>query len=484
MTDRKSDFVTWPWHHWADRQPKAIALSMGDEQFSWQELSCKIDAYAVGLAGQGVRRDQIVAAVSANNLELIWLQLVCLRLGAALVVINPRHTLPELQEKLTTVAAHHLWFAESPDAEPLGDHWHAIRLVLPESMPVAIKMPTAINRLDTEWQPTRLASLVFTSGSTGLAKAVAHSAGNHLASAAGLLARLPFTAQDSWLLSLPLYHVSGLAIVWRWLYAGARLALAEGRDLTAELSRVSHASLVPTQLHRVLNQWEFETKYPLFKQRFRLKQVLLGGAVIPVELTERARKAGIHCWVGYGMTEAASTVTAKPADATSGVGLVLPRRRLQLKDGQIMVQGDTLCLGYYQAGTLIPVTDSGGWFATKDLGNVADGELFILGRIDNMFISGGENIHPEEIERALLSHPHIRQAVVFSVPEPEFGQRPVAVIDCELPLATEKINQYLHGKLAKFKWPDCYYPLPANLPGNGVKLARSSVQRWLMDHIT
>ncbi len=474
--EMKSDFVTWPWQYWAKRQPNAIALAMDDEQVNWQELSSKIDDYAAGLAEQDVCCDQIVAAVSSNSLELIWVQLACLRLGAGLVVINPRHTLPELQEKLTTVAADHIWFAE-PAAEDLGEHWHRVRLN--SSKPT----PALIDFVDTEWQPTRLASLVFTSGSTGLAKAVAHIAGNHLASAAGLLARLPFTARDSWLLSLPLYHVSGLAIVWRWLYAGAQLVLPDERDLTLALGNVTHASLVPTQLHRVLNQWESEPGDPCFKQKPRLKQVLLGGAVIPVELTERARKAGIHCWVGYGMTEAASTVTAKPADGSAGVGQVLPRRRLQLKEGQIMVQGETLCLGYYQAGSLMPVMNSEGWFATKDLGQITDGELFVIGRIDNMFISGGENIHPEEIEWVLLSHPHIRQAFVFPVPDPEFGHRPVAVIDSEQQLAVENINRHLSGKLAKFKWPECYYPLPTELQGNGVKIARSAVQRWLMDHI-
>ena len=142
--------------------------------------------------------------------------------------------------------------------------------------------------------------MTLTSGSTGLPKAV-HSANAHLASAAGVLALMPFAAGDDWLLSLPLFHVSGQGIVWRWLLAGARLMVRDKQPLAQMLHGCTHASLVPTQLWRLLND----------DAAVSLKAVLLGGASIPVELTERARKQGIRSFCGYGLTEFASTVCAK-----------------------------------------------------------------------------------------------------------------------------------------------------------------------------
>lgn len=95
--------------------------------------------------------------------------------------------------------------------------------------------------------------MTLTSGSTGLPKAAVHSANAHLASAAGVLALMPFAAGDDWLLSLPLFHVSGQGIVWRWLLAGARLTVRDKQPLAQMLHGCTHASLVPTQLWRLLN---------------------------------------------------------------------------------------------------------------------------------------------------------------------------------------------------------------------------------------
>lgn len=127
---------------------------------------------------------------------------------------------------------------------------------------------------------------------------------------------MPFGPQDDWLLSLPLFHVSGQGIMWRWLFAGARMTVRDKQPLEQMLAECTHASLVPTQLWRLLAN----------RAAVTLKAVLLGGAVIPVELTDRASKQGIRCWCGYGLTEFASTVCAKEADGSDDVGAPLPGR--------------------------------------------------------------------------------------------------------------------------------------------------------------
>ena len=121
-----------------------------------------------------------------------------------------------------------------------------------------------------------------------------------------------------------------------------------------------------------------------------LSHVLLGGSNIPLPLCQEASRLGVETWVGYGMTEAASTVTAKKVDGSNGVGQVLKNRLLKLKRQRIYISGETLASGYYQQGAIIPIT-SDTWFDTKDLGSWQNDELHVTGRADNLFVSGGEN---------------------------------------------------------------------------------------------
>lgn len=484
-------FNCWPWQHWSSQSPDAIALVNGEYLFTWQHVSSLVDEYANQLNAQGLQQGYIVAAVSVNNPDVLWLYLACMRLGACCVVLDPKQSREQLNDKFETLAAQYIWISD-PDLNAFQSpqYGNAKKLVfttVPESinLPVLIVPSTAETKeastdssIEVEWQAQRLVSMVFTSGSSGKAKAVAHSGVNHLYSAAGLLSVFSYMAQDSWLLSLPLFHVSGLAIVWRWLFAGGQIVLPTANNLVEQLSQVTHASLVPTQLRRYLNEIDVN------KDSISLKRILLGGAVIPVVLTDKAKSLGIDCWSGYGMTEMASTVTAKPADSSAGVGTLLTHRDLTIENKQIKVRGASLGIGYYYRGALRPIADESGWLVTGDLGEMLHGdalaeELFILGRNDNMFSSGGENIHPEQIERVLLSHPLINQALVFPCEDEEFGQRPIAVIDSIEHLSVKDMNKFLQNKLIKFMWPINYYPLPESTNVSGVKLIRSSVQFWV-----
>ncbi|WP_299013528.1 o-succinylbenzoate--CoA ligase [uncultured Photobacterium sp.] len=456
-------FATWPWQHWATKRPSSAALRFGEQIFSWAEISARVDEYAQGLVEQGVKRDQLIGVVAPNSLQVLWLILATIRVGARYVGLNPRCSQPELDKQLQQLQCDYLWFpAKIPHSL---DAYPRLQL-LPPSQPRLVPVT---------WQPTRAATLTLTSGSTGMPKAVVHSAQTQLASAAGLLERMDFGEQDRWLLSLPLFHISGLAIVWRWLYRGAQLVVAEPGQFEKALAGVTHASLVPTQLQRLLASQTEE------KQSLMLKEVLLGGALIPVSLTRQAEEAGIHCWCGYGMTEMGSTVTAKRADASAGVGSILPNRELTLRDGEILVRGKTLCIGYYRNKTIFPVGEDE-WFATKDLGSWQGEELYIQGRADNMFISGGENIQPEMIEKALLGHSAVKQAFVLPVEDSEFGQRPVAIVDTNQVLdirLRESLQAYMTEQVNGLCRPVDYLVLPDSLGNTGIKVSRRELATWL-----
>ncbi|MDW6003553.1 o-succinylbenzoate--CoA ligase [Vibrio mangrovi] len=454
------------WQRWVRERPAAVALKIGRQAYTWQDVTETVSAVATALQLQGIGPGDIVTQVGKNHPDGIWLFLAALHLGAVTAFVAPQ-PVAMLQRKLQTIyrPEQTVWlFCSDPD--------EAVTLYsrLPDVRPVHCQSITGVTPPLSRYHSKQLSSLTFTSGSTGEPKAVAHTSRQHLASAQGLLSQFHFSADDTWLLSLPVYHVSGLSIVYRWLWAGGCLRI--GRAEADEMTDVTHASLVPAQLKRLLDDGT-----PL-----ALTHVLLGGSYIPLPLAQRAAALGIDTWLGYGMTEAASTVTAKRVSETESCGTVLPLRDVRIENERIYIGGDTLASGYYHQGTLRPLCDDSGWFDSQDMGFWQDGELCVTGRADNLFISGGENIHCEEIEAVLARHPQIHAAVIVPVTDETFGTRPVAVIECDSDWqwSTAEIRAWLQGRLEKFKWPDACYRLPGNFRHQGIKISRTEVKIWLM----
>jgi o-succinylbenzoate---CoA ligase len=225
---------------------------------------------------------------------------------------------------------------------------------------------------------------------------------------------------------------------------------------------VTHLSLVPTQLYRMMQDAEL-------LQRLRsLKVILLGGSDIPPALIRQAIRLQLPIHTTYGSTEMSSqTTTTRPNESPEkllAAGRLLNYRKLKVAaDGGILVGGKTLFKGYIAAdGVIESPVDAAGWFATGDIGSLdAEGYLTVLGRKDNMFISGGENICPEEIETHLQNIPGIDNAIVVPVKNAEFGARPVAFVQTGTGAFTEvEIRKELEGKLPRFKIPDRFFPWP------------------------
>ncbi len=455
MTSRVS-----PLKRWAQQSPSLLALSTPEAEYTWQQLAAKVERVAASLRAQGVAKNQVLTCVGKNSSELVFTYLACMEIGAICALTMPQ-TKAELETKLDALYAdanaRKLWLVQDND-------------VLSELTTIHFSQQSS-NEVESDYDAKNIASIVFTSGSMGVPKAVAHTSEQHLASASGLLEKFCFQHRDTWLLSLPMYHVSGLAIVYRWLQAGASLKVGSG-ELHNDICGVSHASLVATQLKRLLES----------KQVLSLTHVLLGGSHVPLGLSQQAAAQGIETWLGYGMTEAASTVTAKQIDQHYSAGSVLPNRSVMLKGQRIFIGGETLASGYYYQGQLTPLLQDG-WFDSKDLGEWVNDELKIIGRADNLFISGGENIHCEEIEAELNKHPEIIQSIVVPVEDAEFGHRPVAVIQTRKELSQAEIETAL-GSLTRFKWPIAYYSMPEILLAEGIKVPRSKVVRWLSSQLS
>jgi o-succinylbenzoate---CoA ligase len=319
----------------------------------------------------------------------------------------------------------------------------------------------------------RPATIIFTSGSTGAPKAALHTFGNHHHSALGSNANIALRAGDRWLHSLPLYHVGGLSILFRCLLAGATVALPQpGTTLGESIAGLAatHVSLVSTQLLRLLRE---------SADLGGLEAVLMGGGSVPSSLVDEALARGLPLHTSYGLTEMASQVTTTPPGARPEqlrtAGRPLPGREVSISErGEILVRGVTLFAGYAGGEELDRPLDEEGWFHTRDLGELDEsGYLRVGGRLDNLFISGGENVQPEEIEEALCRLNGVDEAVVVPVSDQEFGARPVAFVrinDAEPRDLARELEPYL----PRFKIPISFHPWPEEAR-RGMKVDRAAL---------
>jgi O-succinylbenzoic acid--CoA ligase len=318
---------------------------------------------------------------------------------------------------------------------------------------------------------------MFTSGTGGEPKAAVHTFGNHYYSALGANEHIPVAPGDRWLLSLPLYHVGGLGIVFRALWGKAAVVILQAQENIAGAIlkyQVTHVSLVPTQFYRLLSDEKN------IKALRNLKVILLGGGPVPDSLIRQSAAYNLPLHATYGLTEMASQVAISSRLTkrnSTPKAKVLPCREVYISNkNEILVRGKTLFKGYIQGGKIHRPLNKKGWFYTGDLGCLdEDGMLRVTGRQDNMFISGGENIQPEEIERHLCRIEGIVQAVVVPVPDEEFGARPVAFVQRQegVDLVPKEIVSRLSQHLPRFKIPRRIYAWPTAVPRRGIKLDRA-----------
>jgi O-succinylbenzoic acid--CoA ligase len=325
--------------------------------------------------------------------------------------------------------------------------------------------------------------VIPTSGTSGRPKAVVLSRRAFAASARSSGRNLGWHADDCWLVCLPLAHVGGLSILTRCAIARRCAALSCGTDpgelaQLVEQHRVTLLSLVPTLLSRWLEL------RPSWRPPRHLRAVLLGGAGASPGLLREAVARGWPLLKTYGLTQACSQVTVQryggPGATEPGVGYPLHGTRLRIVDGRIQVQGATLLSGYLSESGTEPPGLQDGWYDTEDLGHLdRAGRLHVLGRGEDLIVTGGENVSPVEVDTVLESCPGVRAACSFGVDDPQWGQLVAAavVLEPQTAAALRQLRTHIAAQLAPYKRPRLLALLPRLLSTRTGKLDRSATAR-------
>lgn len=406
----------------ARRQPDAVLLRTAQGQRSCAELAAQAASDAAALQAQGFVNGDIAVIAGAAEV-LLRAALACAVAGIALAPLDPASAAARLPALLALG----------------GKRLREATLPATGAASVAAGNTEAANLADAR---AGLASadrqapalVIATSGSEGTPKAVMLSADNLAAAARAANRRLPLGAGDAWLCCLPLQHIGGMSIVHRCVHAGALISLHERFDAPAvwrEIAAggISHVSLTPAMLARLL---EVADGAPPAS----LRHALIGGAALSRPLFRRARAAGWPLRPSWGMSESAAQAATR-VDAIDDwqegeAGKLLDGLECRVEaNGRLALRGPQIMLGYLNPDLQPGVGLRDGWFVTSNLGRIQHGNsctnIVVLGRADDMLVSGGVNVHPLEVEARLAACPGVDDVAITALPDPVWGDLIVAL---------------------------------------------------------
>jgi O-succinylbenzoic acid--CoA ligase len=413
-------------------------------------LNRLVAGMASQLTAAGVGAGQQVAVLLPNRVEYVCLIHALARLGAVLVPLNIRLTGAELGWQVGQAGCSFVVCSQQTEAQAV-DLAQGGRRILSVDPPQAssVEAFTEVPAHDLgQWQsrPLNLEAvqgIVYTSGTTGRAKGAMLTYGNHLWSAMASAYRLGTDPADRWLVCMPLYHVGGMAIIWRCCLYGTTVVLQTGFDPLAvsralDSQGISLISLVPTMLHRLLEAHRASLTAST------LRYILLGGAAAPQPLLEECLALNLPVATTYGLSEAASQVaTALPAEAyrkPGSVGKPLMFSEVHIAGehgqelppgeiGEIVVCGPTVMQGYYDQPQATRKILPDGRLHTGDMGYLdQEGDLWVIQRRADLIVTGGENVYPAEVEQVLREHPQVADVCVVGLEDEEWGQRVAAAV--------------------------------------------------------
>lgn len=458
----------------AQRQSDATALVFEGHSHSYAALSVRADSIASTLwHSWGVRPGDRVAWLGLNHADQLALLFALARIGAMLLPLNFRLAPAEWDTLVSACGPGHLVHdADFADAAAALGARHAIAVHELASLAGGTDRAAPDH---ASAQATAL--LVATSGTTSRPKIAMHTQDNLLANmriAADVQRMAP---HDRVLTVLPLFHVGGLCIqTLPALFAGAQVVLHPRFTPEATFEALAeHRPTLTLQVPATMKALVEHARWPSAALA-SLRAVWAGSSLLPAPLIEAFHSRGVPVCNVYGATETGPFSIALPPeqafDHVGSCGWPAPGVEVRLDQGEVWLRADNVVHRYWPGQ---PARDAEGWFHTGDLATVAaDGSYRIVGRAKDLIISGGENIHPAEIEAPLSEHPDVLECCAFGVPDAAWGEA-VAVAVVLRPgarVADDSLREHLAARLARFKLPRHWLRLEA-LP----KTALGKVQR-------
>ncbi|GBD41576.1 Long-chain-fatty-acid--CoA ligase [bacterium HR39] len=494
------DIARWIERH-AAFTPERPAIRFGERVITWRELDARVRRLARGLDSRfGLGRGDRVAWLGLNHPDMLLLLFACARLGLVLVPLNAR-----------LAPAEHAYILDHAGVEVLfcgpGFEEAGARLAgeLEDLRVVAAEGPEGIDALLAEEGAERHPHvdlscpilLVYTSGTTGRPKGAVLTQAALFWNAVNSTHMHDLGSADRVLTVLPMFHVGGLNIqTTPALHAGAEVVLLERFDADAALAaieafRPTLTVLVPATMRALIEHPRWERA-----DLSCLRMIACGSQVVPLPLLEAFNGRGVPAAQVYGSTETCPiAVYQRAADAlrkpgsTGKPGLHVEMRIVDREGrdvppgerGEVWIRGPNVMSEYWRDEKATREALVEGWFRTGDVGVVdGEGDLWIVDRIKDVVISGGENIYPAELEAVLHAEPRIREAVVVGRPDPRWGEVPVAVVVRADPaLREEEVLALFEGRLARFKHPRAVVfveELPRNVMG---KVLKYRLREWL-----
>lgn len=469
------------------RSDDATALVQGDRRIRYGELTGLIrDAAASLWHRAGIRPGDRVAWLGANDVAQIVLLFALARIGAILAPLNFRLAPAEWDALLAQCA---------PKLLVHDDTWEQAAAGAARRGNIPARHARELQAADPTWHvPDRARDdapvlLVFTSGTTGRPKAAVHTQANLLANMRIAAQVQGITAADRIATLLPLFHVGGLCIqTLPALGAGAQVVLLprfapdEAFDCF-ERERPTLTLQVPATMKALIEHPRWAAA-----NLSSLRAVWAGSSLIPAPLIEAFHARGLPVCNVYGSTETGPfSIALAPEHAMAKAGSCgwpAPGVQAQLVDakdgvGELLVRGPNVARRYWPDE---PACDAGGWFRTGDLARRdADGSYTIVGRAKDLIISGGENIHPAEIEQALAPHPGVLECAAFGVPDDEWGEAVAVAVVARpgTPVTQDELRAHLQARIARYKLPRRWLWVDA-LPKTALgKVQRAELARML-----
>ena len=473
----------------------------GERRFTYRALNGRVNRLARALQALGVKRGDRLSILSGNCAEYVEVIMATAKLGAMLVPLNWRLTPAELSFMVKDSGAEILIF--HPDLldaalqvkdktglkkmvvlgseQKVGDAYEPLLRAQSDDEPVPETWPD----LDTSH------IIMYTAGTTGQPKGAVLSQGASFWNAVNLTVDMGFSSADRNLAVLPMFHIGGIGLfTLPMLYMGGTVVIQKAFEPPKTLALLETENI--TLFFGVAAIFLFLIQHPNFKREAfdKVRVVMSGGAPLPVSLVQQYFDQGIILQQGFGMSEAApsiATLEKKSALKKAGsIGKALMHVEARVVDdhmldvpvdqvGELVIRGPNLLKEYWNRPDATKEAFAGGWFHTGDLARMdRDGDLTIVERKKDMFISGGENVYPAEVEDAIYQLPQISEAAVIGIRDEKWGEvgKAVVVLKEGEMLTGEAVLTHLKERLAKYKIPKSVVftgPLPRNAAGKVLK---------------